>query len=70
MYSLAQAELRLILAKVLVSFEVEMEAESWGWMNGMKNHTLWVKPALKVRLTEAMKEAELKESRDVEISSS
>lgn len=49
--SLAYAELRLVLAKVLMTFEMDLETPRW--MEGMKTKTLWIKPALMVRLSKA-----------------
>lgn len=50
--NLAYAEMRLILAKIIWSFDLEPEAECADWMDRMKVITLWWKPPLMVRLTE------------------
>jgi hypothetical protein len=49
--SLALAEMRLILAKVLFSFDLELVDKSGTWMSGQKVVTLWQKPDLMVELT-------------------
>jgi hypothetical protein len=49
--SLALAEMRLILAKVLFSFDLELMDKSGTWMSGQKVVTLWQKPDLMVELT-------------------
>lgn len=48
--NLAYAEMRLILAKVLFNFDIELVDKQENWMSGQKVYTLWEKPALEVRL--------------------
>ncbi len=48
--SLAYAEMRLILAKVLFSFDLELVEKTDNWMADQKVFALWEKPALMVRL--------------------
>jgi cytochrome P450 len=48
--SLALAEMRLILAKVLFSFDLELLDKSGTWMSSQKVFTLWQKPDLMVEL--------------------
>jgi hypothetical protein len=48
--SLAYAEMRLILAKVLFSFDLRLRDASRDWMRGQKLFTLWEKPSLMVDL--------------------
>lgn len=52
MHSLAYAEMRLILARVLWNFDMELAPESIGinWPD-QKTYFLWEKRPLKVRLT-------------------
>ena len=52
--SLAYHEMRLMLAKVLWSFDVELCEQSKNWTD-QKVYTLWEKPALMVKLTPAQK---------------
>lgn len=48
--NLAYAEMRLILAKVLFNFDLELEDKSKNWMENQKVFTLWEKPSLMVKL--------------------
>jgi cytochrome P450 len=48
--SLAYAEMRLIIAKVLFSFDLELVDKSQDWFEGQKVYTLWQKPSLMVQL--------------------
>ncbi|KAF2021455.1 cytochrome P450 monooxygenase-like protein [Aaosphaeria arxii CBS 175.79] len=48
--NLAYAEMRLIMAKVLFNFDLELQPESYDWMSRMKVFTLWDKPPLMVSL--------------------
>jgi cytochrome P450 len=50
LYSLAYAEMRLILAKVLFNFDLELEHKTQEWMEGQKVFTLWNKPSLFVKI--------------------
>jgi len=47
--NLAYAEMRLILAKVLFSFDLELVDKGQEWMEGQRVYTLWDKPSLFVR---------------------
>ncbi|PNS16791.1 Isotrichodermin C-15 hydroxylase [Sphaceloma murrayae] len=49
--NLAYAEMRVILAKMLFNFDMELEESSVGWFERMNVKTLWVKPALEVKMT-------------------
>jgi cytochrome P450 len=49
MYRLAYAEIRLILARLLFNFDMELCDESKDWLN-QKTYLVWQKPALMVRL--------------------
>jgi hypothetical protein len=49
--SLAYAEMRLILAKILFHFDLELVQPGQDWMSGQRVFALWEKPALEVRLT-------------------
>ena len=44
--SLAYAEMRLILAKILYRFDVELAPEARGWLDEQKIYGLWDKPSL------------------------
>ncbi len=48
--SLAYAEMRLILAKILFNFDLELADPNLKWMD-QKVYTLWSKPELNVYLT-------------------
>jgi len=48
--SLAYAEMRLIAAKVLFSFDLELSDESKDWLKNNKVFGLWEKPPLMVKL--------------------
>jgi hypothetical protein len=47
--SLAYAEMRLILARMIWNFDMEIAPDSWNWIN-QKAYVVWEKPALNVRL--------------------
>lgn len=49
--NLAYAEMRLILARLLFDFDLELDERSRNWTEGMKAFVLWEKPALWIRLT-------------------
>ncbi|CAG8053445.1 unnamed protein product [Penicillium olsonii] len=49
---LANAEMRLILAKLLWNFDIELPVESLPWIN-QKSFSLWKRPALMVNLLRA-----------------
>jgi hypothetical protein len=42
--------MRLIMAKVLFNFDLELVDKDRDWMKGQKVFTLWQKPSLMVRL--------------------
>lgn len=48
--NLAYAEMRLIAAKVLFNFDLELQDAFTDWMEGQKVFTLWEKPSLMVKL--------------------
>ncbi|KAF7596239.1 hypothetical protein BBP40_002772 [Aspergillus hancockii] len=50
--NLAHAEMRLILAKLVWSFDMELEERSWDWIDRCRVMRFWVKPDLAVRLRE------------------
>jgi hypothetical protein len=49
--SLANAEMRLIVAKILFHFDLELVDKTRDWLKGQKVFTLWQKPSLMVKLT-------------------
>lgn len=50
--NLALAEMRLIMAKLLWTFDLELDPKSQDWIQGCKVFTLWDKPELLVKLTQ------------------
>ncbi|KAF2661813.1 cytochrome P450 monooxygenase-like protein [Lophiostoma macrostomum CBS 122681] len=48
--NLAYAEMRLIVAKVLFNFDIELVHKDLDWLKDQKLFTLWQKPSLMVRL--------------------
>lgn len=50
-YSLAYAEMRLILARVIFNFDIEIAEDSKGWMERQKIFLFWKKGPLNVHLT-------------------
>ena len=48
--NLAYAEIRIVLARLLLDFDMELVKGSEGWLEGLKNFTLWQKEPLMVRL--------------------
>ncbi|CAG8960480.1 hypothetical protein HYFRA_00008199 [Hymenoscyphus fraxineus] len=48
--SLAYFEIRSILTHMLWHFEMRLEDESWNWLDGQREFTLWDKPGLWVRV--------------------
>ncbi|KAF6229935.1 hypothetical protein HO133_004272 [Letharia lupina] len=48
--NLAYAEMRIILARVLFEFDLELMESSNSWLEDLKNFTLWQKDPLMVRL--------------------
>lgn len=51
MQNLAYAEMRLILAKVIWTFDLKLDAKSEDWMQECKVLTLWSKPELLIQTT-------------------
>lgn len=49
--SLAYAEMRLLLAKMVWHFDFELEDPSVDWMGSLKAFTVWERAALRMRLT-------------------
>jgi cytochrome P450 len=49
-YSLAYAEMRVILARILWNFDFELCDESRGWMVNVKAFTLWEKEKLMMKI--------------------
>ncbi|KAG7142067.1 Averantin hydroxylase like protein [Verticillium longisporum] len=49
--NLAYAEMRLILARVLYDFDLELAPQSEGWLETQKAYSLWNKPPLEIKLT-------------------
>ncbi|KAI5371060.1 Putative cytochrome P450 [Septoria linicola] len=49
--NLAHAEMRLIMAKLIWSFDMELDSKSEDWLERCRVFTLWDKPELAVRLT-------------------
>ncbi|KAE9964642.1 hypothetical protein EG328_010294 [Venturia inaequalis] len=49
--NLAYAEMRIILARLLFDFDLELDERSRSWTRGMKAFVLWEKPSLWVKLT-------------------
>jgi cytochrome P450 len=47
---MAMHEMRLILAKVLFNFDLELCPESDGWLQDQRVYVLWQKTPLMVRL--------------------
>lgn len=52
--SLAYAEMRLILASLIYSFDLSLADESKGWMENQKAHLLWVRGPLYVSVEPAI----------------
>ncbi|GKZ24469.1 hypothetical protein AbraIFM66951_010693 [Aspergillus brasiliensis] len=50
--NLAWAEMRLIAAKLLFLFDMELDERSRGWTDGQKIFGFWVKPSLFVKLVQ------------------
>lgn len=53
--NLAYAEMRLILAKTVWSFDLELNPKSENWMRECKVKTLWQKPELAVHVKEVVR---------------
>jgi hypothetical protein len=48
--------MRLILAKMIWSFDLELDPRSENWMDECKIFTLWKKPELAVRVREVVRD--------------
>ena len=48
--NLAYAEMRIVLARVLFEFDLELMDSSKSWLEGLRNFTLWEKGPLMVKL--------------------
>lgn len=53
--SLAFAEARLILARVLYNFDIELDRSSQRWLADQKSYAMWDKPQLNLKLTPVVK---------------
>lgn len=53
--NLAYAEMRIILAKMIWSFDMELDPKSASWIDDCKVLTLWDKPELAVHVKEAVR---------------
>lgn len=49
--NLAYAEMRLIIARIIFEFDMELPEESKGWLEGLRVYTIWEKKPLYVRFT-------------------
>lgn len=54
-YSLAYAEVRLILARMIWNFDMELQKDSHRWSEGRKAFTTWEKGSLNVRLMQVVR---------------
>jgi hypothetical protein len=50
LFSLAYAEMRLIMAKLVWNFDFELDPRSQDWIEQNKVYLLWEKPQLFIRL--------------------
>jgi len=53
--NLAYAEMRLILAKLLFTYDLELVDRTRNWMDTQKVYVLWDKPGLEVKVTRAVR---------------
>lgn len=53
-FSLAYAEMRLILAKILWNFDISLHPDSKNWYEEHKVYTLWEKPNLNIYIKPRM----------------
>lgn len=49
-HSLAEAEMRIIVARLLWNFDIEVADRSKNWMAKQKSYLMWEKPGLHVYL--------------------
>ncbi|KAM0280066.1 hypothetical protein ACHAQH_004262 [Verticillium albo-atrum] len=54
--NLAYAEMRLILARVLFDFDIELGPQSVGWLETQRAYSLWDKPPLAIKLTPVVRQ--------------
>lgn len=47
--SLALLELRIILAKIVWKFDMELKDDTLDWVQANKNYVFWEKPALPIQ---------------------
>jgi hypothetical protein len=50
---MGRLESRLILARLIWNFDMELRPESKNWLDGQDNFIIWQKPPLMVNLTTA-----------------
>lgn len=50
-HSLALAEMRLILSRVIWNFDMTLDDSSRRWAEDSRMYLLWVKPPLNIRMT-------------------
>jgi cytochrome P450 len=55
--NLAYAEMRLVLARILWNFDIELCEESRDWMDRLEVYTLWKKEPMMVKLTPVVRSA-------------
>lgn len=48
--ALGRLELRLLLARLIWHFDMELMPESHGWLDNMEHYMVWQKPPLMVKL--------------------
>ena len=56
--SLAYAEMRLILAKIIYNFDMTICNDSLRWIEDQKTYILWDKPSLNVYMSPVAQKAE------------
>lgn len=56
-HSLAYSEMRMILARMLYNYDMELDEQSKNWAEGMLAYTLWDKPPMFVHLKPRKTEA-------------
>ena len=50
-FSLAFAEMRLVLAKIIFNFDLKLADDSYNWIERQKNYNVWDRIPLNVSLT-------------------
>ena len=53
--TLAWLETKVILARILYNFDLELCEESKGWLEGQKSIIFWDRPQVMVKLTPALR---------------